>query len=518
MINAMCYKICTLLGKKLSANTVSIYFIVQKVFVLIYKGKLYTFSLVKTCYLYTVHALHLQLKFYFLIGILIYCLCLPHTLFAKVNHKELLDFSLFRIGTEGPVMLIVGGIQGDEPGGFSAATLVATRYTVENGTLWIVPNLNFPSIIKRKRGIHGDMNRKFAILPDTDPQYSTVSRIQKLICSSEVKLILNLHDGSGFYRPKYKDSLHGPARWGQSVIIDQDYMPNFDPQHKNYPHVNIDERMQFLGNLAEDVVKNVNKNLLHKDHYLTVRNTHTAQGDREMEKSLSWFAVRNKKPAFGLEASKEFSVVRRVYYHLHMIEAFAQLADIELKRDFPLTLQGVSEALYTGLSVSFVNNRVMLPLEDVRSHINYLPLPKEDYSPIASKPIMAVLPNGKNLYVHYGNRTLTTIRPDWHDIDNSLDTLKIIVDDKERVIHFGSIVPVAKSFQVLDIEGYRVNAIGANTGEANESNIKLQKNSFIKKFSVDNSGSIYRVEIYKDKSFCGMFLVRFSDAKNTSKK
>ncbi len=154
------------------------------------------------------------------------------TSYAQANHKDLLDFSLFKLGTAKPTMLIIGGIQGDEPGGFSAATLVATRYSANKGSLWIVPNLNFPSIIKRSRGVHGDMNRKFAILSNKDPQYAIVNRIQKLIRSEEVDIILNLHDGSGFYRPVYKDALHGPARWGQSVIIDQEFMPNFDPQNK----------------------------------------------------------------------------------------------------------------------------------------------------------------------------------------------------------------------------------------------------------------------------------------------
>ncbi len=439
-----------------------------------------------------------------------------YTLFSikpAVANEKKLDFSFFRLGTTNPVMLIVGGIQGDEPGGFSAATLLATRYKVTHGTLWIVPNLNFPSIIKRKRGLHGDMNRKFAILDHTDPEYQTVSRIQKLIRAKEVSVILNLHDGSGFYRKKYQNALNGPARWGQSIIIDQEFMPDFITQTHDFNTATTEHRLQFLDEMAQSVTKIVNKNLLHKDHYFEVRNTHTAKGDREMEKSLSWFAVRHGKPAFGLEASKEFSVVKRAYYHLQMVEAFAHLTGLEIERDFELTLKGVEEALYSGLSVSFMNNRIMLPLEDVRARINFLPLPKKDYAPIASKPIMAVLPNGKNLYVHYGNRTLTTIIPDWHDIDYSLDMLRVIVDGQEKLINFGSVITVQNDFKVLPITGYRVNAIGANSGKNNESNMLFTEKSFIKRFSVDNGGSIFRVEVYKDKSFCGMFMVRFTRPK-----
>ena len=61
----------------------------------------------------------------------------------------------------------------------------------------------------------------------------------------EVDLILNLHDGSGFYRPKYYDWKHCPDRWGQSIIIDQENVDT--PKHGN------------LGNIARQVIQNVNR-------------------------------------------------------------------------------------------------------------------------------------------------------------------------------------------------------------------------------------------------------------------
>ncbi len=418
----------------------------------------------------------------------------------NVSPKEL-DFSFFRLGSGSPVMLVIGGIQGDEPGGFSAATLIATHYKVKKGTLWVVPNLNFPSIIKRSRGVHGDMNRKFAALSTKDPQYDTVSRIQEIITSKEVDIVLNLHDGSGFYRTKYIDKLRNPKRWGQSVIIDQAIMPLED--------TNTAQGLDLLENIASKVVKSVNAHLLQAGHALHVHNTHTAKGDKEMEKSLSWFAVRHGKAAFGLEASKEFSVPGRTYYHLHMVDAFAKVVGIELERDFELTFSGVSKALTSHLSVTFMQNRIMLPLEDVRGSINYFPLPRNDYAAVASKPIMAVLPKGNKLAVHYGNRTLTTISPQWMDVDTSLSAMRVQVDGEEKNISFGQIVTVKKNIEVLPLGGYRVNAIGADTGKSNESGILLTQKSFIKRFSMDKSGRIFRIEVYKGKKFCGMFLVRF---------
>lgn len=48
-----------------------------------------------------------------------------------------LEFSLHRIEGEqkGPVVLVIGGIQGDEPGGFNAASLLVTHYRLHNGAV-----------------------------------------------------------------------------------------------------------------------------------------------------------------------------------------------------------------------------------------------------------------------------------------------------------------------------------------------------------------------------------------------
>ncbi len=414
-----------------------------------------------------------------------------------------LDFTMFRLGCTTPVVLVVGGIQGDEPGGFSAATLLATRYEFGRGTLRVVPNLNFPSIIKRSRGLYGDMNRKFARLDDKDPEYATVRRIQDLITAPDVGLVLNLHDGSGFYRPVYEDKLKNPARWGQSIIIDQEKM----------------ESGIFMGDLASEadkVARQVNGKLVKPFHAVHIHNTKTADGDREMEKSLSWFAVRHNKAAFGLEASKEFSVPMRTYYHLLMVEAFLSMAGLEFSRDFELSPAGIERALGENLGVSFAGNRIFLPLEDARPAINRLPLPKGGVaSAITSKPIMAVLPcEGKRdgLCIHYGNRTVTLIQPEWREIEAGLDGMRVMVDGQEKFAPFGQIVDVKDTVIINRMDGYRVNAIGLDRGLADESGIPLTRGEFETRFSVDKGGRLFRVEVYKGKKLSGMFLLRFANA------
>ena len=400
-----------------------------------------------------------------------------------------------------PVVLVVGGIQGDEPGGFSAATLLTTHYTIQKGVLWVVPNLNFPSIIKRSRGLHGDMNRKFAKLDNSDPEFGTVRRIQELISHPRVSLVLNLHDGSGYYRQSYEDKLRNPNRWGQSVIIDQEALDG-----------------AFMGSLGEEArqaAEAANSKLLSPQHVLHVHNTKTAEGDHEMDKSLSYFAVRQGKAAFGLEASKEFSVEVRAYYHLLMVESFLAQAGVTFTRKFELTPDGIRTALLENLGVSFADNKIFLPLEDVRPAINLLPLSKDaPAQAVTSKPIMAVLPcaKGENgqYCVHYGNRMITLIRPDWREMDHSITGMRVLTDGHEAQAKFGQVVEVSKSLVVQPAQGYRVNAIGYDSGRKDESGETMTLKDFQARFSVDRQGKLYRIEVYKDQRFSGMFLVRFA--------
>lgn len=422
------------------------------------------------------------------------------SLYACSCHATGLDFSIIPLGKADRVVLVVGGIQGDEPGGFSAATLLATRYVIKSGAVWIVPNLNFPSIIQRSRGLYGDMNRKFARLDDNDPEFSSVKRIQKLISHPSVGLVLNLHDGSGYYRKTHENKLCNPKRWGQSIVIDQETLGQ-------------DVFMSSLLTVAEKAAAEVNGKLLKPLHAINIHNTNTAAGDKEMEKSLSYYAVRQGKAAFGLEASKEFNVENRAYYHLCLLEAFLRQAGVVFSRDFDLTPSGVGKALRENLGVSFAGNRVFLPLEDVRPTIRFLPLPKNCIdSAVTSKPIMAVLPckgQTDELCVHYGNRTITLIKPDWQEMDYDISAVTVNVDGRDKLVPFGHILDVRQALAVKPASGIRVNAIGYHSKVKNEAGITLRHRDFEKSFSIDRQGSMFRIEVYRGNKFSGLFIIRF---------
>ena len=95
-------------------------------------------------------------------------LIIPANSFAETSHRVYfkgtnseLDVYTITGSSPGPTLLILGGIQGDEPGGYWAADLYADM-SLKKGNMIIVPRANFLSIVENARGGIGDMNRKFA--------------------------------------------------------------------------------------------------------------------------------------------------------------------------------------------------------------------------------------------------------------------------------------------------------------------------------------------------------------------
>lgn len=425
------------------------------------------------------------------------------------NEKHLMDFNFIKKGTsDNNTFLVIGGIQGDEPGGFMAASLLATHYKIKKGSVWVVPNLNFYSIIKRSRGPYGDMNRKFAYIETQDPDYNSVMRIKNYIKKKNVKLILNLHDGSGYYRKEHIDWLHSPDRWGQSSIIDQTTL-----------------NLEKYGNLEEissQVVNHVNKNLIREKDYYSIKNTKTRLGDKEMEKSLTYFAINNGKAAFANEASKSLPLHERVYYHLLAMEKYMQIMGIEFEREFILEPYAIKDVIDNDIFISFYDNKIQLPLSKIRSILKYFPIKKDGSLQFSvSNPLMTVIKKGKHYVIHYGNREIARLSPDFMEIIDKQEPISMLVDGKSIDVELGSVVNVKNSFLVNPIDNIRVNVIGfVKKGKKDESGLEVEKNRIMKRYSVDRKGKVYRVEFYRNDKFAGMILVNFDqehDLDNLSK-
>lgn len=427
------------------------------------------------------------------------------------NSTQKLQFSLHKLNSSeaGPRILVLGGIQGDEPGGFNAASLLVTDYKITKGSVWIVPNLNFESIIKRSRGIHGDMNRKFSHIKRSDPEYQAIQKIKSLIVDNNIDIILNLHDGSGFYRTQYLDKLHNPNRWGQSIIIDQD----------NIKADNFGD----LQNIADAVMSSVNKRISNKNHHYAVKNTWTKNGDVEMEKTLTYFAIKNAKPAFGIEASKTFLTHQRVLFHLLVVESFMEKIGVEFQKEFKLTENKIYELLNNNIKLSLYDSQLQFDVARARKKIGYVPMSKNEPLKFTSNNPLVVITSSKSkkskkYKVNFGNRQLTYLEPEYLDFDYKLSKVEFIIDGDLRNIEMGTRINVKDSFMVNPISGYRVNVIGyRNKHSRNESGFLIKKSYINKRFSLDKTANVFRVEFYEGKKFSGMILVEFKNTSYTSR-
>ena len=101
--------------------------------------------------------------------------------------------------------------------------------------------------------------------------------------------------------------------------------------------------------------------------------------------------------------------------------------------------------------------------------------------------------------------------PQFFELDDSLNSVLLNVDGKTRSVALGSVVLVSDFFEVGAPKDYRVNIIGfTSPGVVSEADIPVRKQDIPAAYSVDNAGSVYRVEVYRENKFSGMVLVRFT--------
>lgn len=232
------------------------------------------------------------------------------------------ELNVYRIygKTPGKTLLLIGGIQGNEPGGFLSADLYADM-RLQKGNLIVVPRANFYSIILNQRGPHGDMNRKFTHEDNLDSaEDKIVSILKKLI--SESDYLLNLHDGSGYYHPTYINKWRNPSRFGQSVIADLDSYV--------IPETGKVIPLEEIANRALEKVNRHITNDLYKFHFLNTRTDATDSPHKEQQKSATYYALTvHNIPAFGVETSKFLpSTDLKVWFHNLVINAFMEEFDI----------------------------------------------------------------------------------------------------------------------------------------------------------------------------------------------
>lgn len=420
---------------------------------------------------------------------------------------KVLDFSLVKMPSkhiDSPHVLLIGGIQGDEPGGFNALNLFLQHYTINQGEVWVIPNLNAHSILQNHRGIYGDMNRKFKTIKRNDPEYPLIERLKKIILDDRIDFIFHLHDGSGFYREDFVSNMLNPNRWGNCSIIDQEKLPN--------------AKYGDLLLYSNKIINHVNAHILQDLHLYRVRNTYTAQKDKEMQKSLTFFAVRNNKGAMANEASKNLPLAQRVYYHLLSIEGMLEEIGVKFERNFSLTPSKIQELIDDQSARIHIGDLIALPVMGLRKRISHFPFPKiGDVSIKSNHYIVGMLKKDSGISLKYGNKLITQLYPLYLEFSKERIDINFEVDGKIKKVPVGEVLRVEKYFKVIlpKDSDLRVNIIGfsphGNTNYPNEANFDVRLSSMIKKYSIDVAQRQYRVEIYRGKIFMGMIVVEFGD-------
>ena len=393
-------------------------------------------------------------------------------------------------------LLIVGGIHGDEPGGYFAPAILEKYYKIKSGNLWIVPNLNVDSIMANNRGIYGDMNRKFNVIDKNDNDLLTINRIKEIILEKRVDLILNLHDGFGFYRDIYEDANFNPSAWGQATIIDQE---------------KIDDKFGNLDEIANQVNKSVNNEGLYQNfHTFGVKNTQTKQKDEQMQQSLTYFAVTHNKPAFAIETSKNITeLTYKVIYQLKSIEEFMRIMHIDFERDFDLNNYEEVKSRIFDFGEIKINDNIALDLSDLKNNIRFVPLKKENNKFDFTHTLAKIKYDDNKYEIYIGNIKVSELHPQIFDISTTNNKVKIIVDNKEIETSFANQIDIKNDFKIVKGD-FRVNIIGfSKDGIDSEDDILIKKSDIQDIYSIDNNKTKYRAEFYKDGKFCGMIVLNF---------
>lgn len=236
-----------------------------------------------------------------------------HEVYFKDTEYELNIYKVYGV-EKGETLMIIGGIQGDEPGGYLSADLYADM-ALRKGNLIVVPRANFFSIIEHKRAINWDMNRRFAVANSKEYYEDKIVEILKGLMSQS-DFFLNLHEGSGFFRESYESGLKNPMRFGQSIIADADIYYSKE-KGADIP----------LGDIARKIATHVNKIIDKEQYHFRFNNHRTFEKSTkhaEQRKSATFHALFTYGiPAFGIETSKEIKDIEaKVRMQTMVINAF----------------------------------------------------------------------------------------------------------------------------------------------------------------------------------------------------
>ncbi len=195
---------------------------------------------------------------------------------------------------EGPTVMVIGGIHGDEPAGFMAADSIAS-WAVDRGTLLVLPHANVPAISNRSRMAPGgsDLNRVFPGDPGGSGTEQLAAEIYSVMVEFEPSWVIDLHEADNFER-----ELRGAL--GQTFI---------------YPEASASE------DIAKELLTSVNRTMLLDDYSFILLRGMAPGSAIEAASQLG-------ADAMIIETCKKMPLNERVKIHRQVISSLLYLLDI----------------------------------------------------------------------------------------------------------------------------------------------------------------------------------------------
>ncbi len=119
------------------------------------------------------------------------------------NTKYATNLYIINSGKPGPVVMITGGVHGNETAGYKAADKVK-NYKIKKGTLIVIPAANKLAIEAGKRRASGgsDLNRMFPQSSSASPSDTLSKAIYDVVKEYKVDWLMDMHESIGYYKDK----------------------------------------------------------------------------------------------------------------------------------------------------------------------------------------------------------------------------------------------------------------------------------------------------------------------------
>ena len=103
---------------------------------------------------------------------------------------------VIKSGKPGPVVMIVGGVHGNETAGYKAANKIKD-YSITKGTLLVIPEANKLAIAQHRRYISrmGDLNRDFPRTAYESADNTLSKAIYNVVKTYDVDWLMDMHEG-----------------------------------------------------------------------------------------------------------------------------------------------------------------------------------------------------------------------------------------------------------------------------------------------------------------------------------